>query len=696
LLDDENWRGLLRFEDDRGNIPYFLIDRTGTEYTIELPKGHYNVRYQPEAACDGIAPTMPCSGGLVVRDLTLSEDTTFDIDLPTVEVAGTVTLNGQPLPPDTAGRGVLTFVNEAESELSRSIGLGTTEPVTFRKTLLAGHYDIRYRPSGKSCDLATLPCNGGIIAHDVDLTSSRLLTIDIPTAHLSGLVTLDGNGLPDDGASRGAVQIVAHTPGLDAPQAAQADVSDEYTAGYAMTVLPGTYDVIFRGDNQGCMYVDNPTIPCVGGRVHTDVAVQGETRQDVDLHGVTVQGRVTSGGGGLSGGHGRLRFTNLSGDSQQTDYLGIDGVDAVAEYSFRVLAGDYQISYDSIGVYCQPQPQPVRWPCNGGVLEAKLPLVQDVALDFDAPVVNITGQVTLDGAPLPDAPHPRGSVYFVRAGQSFEPTGSTQTQAFGLSGPAEFQITLWPGAYEVWFLGSPDNCEAGDPAPVFPCAGAYVQPLVLTADQAVTVDVPTVLVNGQATLMSGPLTADGGNVLLQPIGPAQNMLSTAVAQLAADGTFTTRLIPGDYSVRGLGALPCSGGTGNCGYYASSECSGDDASGSAQVQVRPAAAPGSLPPFEPTLPTPADDAGTGPSAADLKTTCLGALNHAIECSAGTADESLMTLYRDSYCTDSTALRVASCEDSERLHTAAAECTEQACDSAVNCATLLLVKYAFCLN
>jgi len=81
---------------------------------------------------------------------------------------------------------------------------------------------------------------------------------------------------------------------------------------------------------------------------------------------------------------------------------------------------------------------------------------------------------------------------------------------------------------------------------------------------------------------------------------------------------------------------------------------------------------------------------------LKTTCLGALNHAIECSAGTADESLMTLYRDSYCTDSTALRVASCEDSERLHTAAAECTEQACDSAVNCATLLLVKYAFCLN
>jgi hypothetical protein len=179
------------------------------------------------------------------------------------------------------------------------------------------------------------------------------------------------------------------------------------------------------------------------------------------------------------------------------------------------------------------------------------------------------------------------------------------------------------------------------------------------------------------------------------MGPAHNMLSSAVAQVSADGTFSTRVIPGDYSVRGLGALPCSAGTGNCGFYASSECSLDP-SGATQVQVRPPAAPGSLPPFEPTHPAPINDAGIGPTAADLKTSCLGALNHAIECSAGTGDESLMTLYRDSYCIDSTAQRVASCEDSEELHTAAAECAARACDSAVNCSTVLLVKYAFCLN
>lgn len=698
LPDADLWRGHLEFRDRRGNVTDYLIESSGSTYQLALPRGDYEIDFVPDPTCDDTAPFMPCSSGYLVKNVHLTEDTALDIEFPVVDIAATVTLAGGALPEQPTGRGGLMFIDSVTRQPGpRFVGLGTTGPATFHKRLLPGHYDIFYS-TGSACDAAGLPCNSGWIAKDLDLTKSQVLVIDIPKVTVSGRITLDGAPLPDDGAIHGGMRLVASEPataGEQLPEEAYTEVTD--ADGYLFTVLPGTYDLHFVGDHQGCLYVDNPQVPCVGGRVHQRVNLTEDTDLPVDLHGVTITGSVTLSGGSYLFAGGSLEFVNHDGEANTTEQLNPAALDAPADFGFRVLPGTYDIRYKAPLAACLNVSSPPQVPCNDGILAKDVALTSDQVLELDVPVAKISGAVTLNGAPLPDSTLARGPLYFLRAGETFDAALSLRTMPLGTTGPASYLLSLWPGEYDVWFRNS-DNCSGQTPAFDQPCTGGLITSLSIAESQGLDLDVTALPVRGTLTEQGALVSADNSGVIaIGALGLPWGTDYTSV-EVAADGGYELLLIPGDYQARGFGALPCevdSYPAGSCGYYASSECPIPDVEPT-PLEWRPPAQPGTLPPEEPPV---VEEQDAGPAAPDglaLVQACDDAVGHAVECTAGTSEESAYALYRSSFCVYSMASRYEGCDRAQQIVDEAEQCRTSECDAATSCASVILSRLAFCLQ
>lgn len=700
LPDADLWRGHLGFYDRRGNVTGYVIEAAGASYELMLPRGDYQIDFAPDPTCDDTAPFMPCSAGYLVKNLHLTDDATFDVDFPVVDIAATVTLNGGPVPDQATSRGGLMFIDSVTRQPGpRFTSLGTSGPANFHKRLLPGRYDVFYTP-GATCDVAVLPCNGGFIAKDLELTKSQVLVIDIPKVTVSGQVTLDGAPLPDDGAIHGGMRLVASEPAEGderPPEEANVEISD--AGDYSFSVLPGTYDLHFVGDHQGCLYVDNPQVPCVGGRVHQRVNLFEDTDMPVDLHGVTVTGSVTLAGGSYLYAGGSLEFVNHDGEANTTEQLNLAALDAPAEFSFRVLPGTYDIRYKAPLAACLNVSSPPQVPCNDGILAKGIELTSDQILELDVPVAKISGAVTLNGAPLPDSTLQRGPLYLLREGETFDSALSLRTMPFGTTGPASYVLSLWPGEYDVWLFDS-DNCAGPTPNLAYPCTGGLITSLSIAESQALDFDVTALSVHGNITEQGGGVSADNSGVVsISALGLPWGSESASV-EVAADGSYEFLLIPGDYQTRGLGALPCefeSYPAGSCGYYASSECAIPDVE-PLPLERRPEALPGTLPP-EPPVTEESDAGGSGPTGPDglaLVDACDAAVGHAVECTEGSPEQASFNLYRSSFCVSSMASRYDGCDRSQQIVDEAEQCRASECESAPSCASVILSRLALCLE
>jgi hypothetical protein len=500
LPDADGPRGQLRFDYSSpaappGAVTYALAAAGAENYSVVLPAGTVSIHYIPDAALCAAHPEgpMPCSGGTVRAGVTLSDSGVLDLDIPAVVVSGAVTQDGGALPDAAGARGRLEFANTA-AEVAATASLEASGPGAYELALFPGTYDVAFAGDPALCaeGAAPVPCNRGVVLPGVDIGASGVLDVDVRRVEASGAVTVNGAAIGDGEADRGSLRFDPAGPSAGgglvvAPFGATGPVD------YAVSLVAGSYTVALAANPAQCTG-DVPPTPCVGGPVLAEIDLQSSGVLDIDIPLIEVAGAITLAGGALpdeTGDRGALVFAR-----------DVDAVSVALEssgpksYVVGLMPGEYAIAYAANPGLCDGVTAPAM-PCGGGPLQ-KLALMASGTLDLDIPVIAISGQVTLDGAGLPDQPADRGSLVFTGAGES------TLSVALATGPFAGYAVTLLPGTYDIAYA-SAGEC-AGPPDDAMPCGGGRLLAGVsLVNDGVLDVDIPKVDISGLVTYAGAPL-----------------------------------------------------------------------------------------------------------------------------------------------------------------------------------------------
>jgi hypothetical protein len=545
-------RGTLLFSADSGRSTASVdLGSSGAKtYALRLPPGTYDISYAPSAAlCASAAsnPPMPCSGGSLRRGLALATDGVLDIDVPAIEVSGNVTLKGAALPSQSTSRGSVAFVGTGGGQAA-TVALGSSSAATYRELLLPGTYDVTFNGNPAACAGASapeLPCNGGTLKQRLSLSSTGVLDLDIPVVHVTGTATLAGAPLPAESSARGSLSFVA-AGGAASGSASTASFGTSGAANYALSLIPGKYDVVFVASPTLCGVTPTPKVPCIGGKVLTGSQISTDGVLDVDLKAVTVSGAVTVGGAAMPDAtkdRGKLAFSNSAGGTGSTAVFGTAGA---ALYTLRVLTSSYDVTYVANPQLCASADKTSPLPCTGGRLKSGLNLASDGVLDIDLPMVAVSGAVTVQGAAMPEASANRGALVFaLRDGTTLT------TPQFGNSGSVTYAVSLWPGTYDVSFVANQKLCGPGVAAPAMPCLGGELRSgLALQSNGVLDLDVRAISISGAVKLDGQALPEaekDRGALAFAQIDGAKAALSIGLGTNQTPG-YAVTVVPGKYVV----------------------------------------------------------------------------------------------------------------------------------------------------
>jgi hypothetical protein len=242
-------------------------------YQLRVLAGTYDVAYVPGmGACSSASsppspPPLPCNGGTLRAGVTIAADGVLDVDIPVAAVSGRVTLNGQPMPTASLGRGALSFTPSgatATAAATMTAPFAASGAVAYGLSLLPGSYDVGLAANAQLCGpgaaAPAVPCVGGTLRAAVKLDADGTLDVDVPSVSVSGKVTLDGAALPAATLDRGSL-VFTRAP-AEGGGSAQLPLGTSSPASYALTVVQGRYVVTHAANTGSCAGTTPPQIPC--------------------------------------------------------------------------------------------------------------------------------------------------------------------------------------------------------------------------------------------------------------------------------------------------------------------------------------------------------------------------------------------------------------------------------------------------
>ena len=460
-------RGAVVFRsEENGVVQTGNLDVAGAvAYDVTLVPGTYDVDFVGNSAlCFGeTAPPVPCNIATIHRGVSLTSSGVLDLDLDAVVVNGFVTLNGAPLPDETAERGQIAVVDSDGRHVTVAT-LGSTGAAAYSATVVPGTYDIYFVGNASLCSRETaprMPCNSGVVLSGVSLSSNGVLDIDLSSVSVTGMLTLRGSELPAEEDSRGSLTFTRD----DGGSVTTRSMGSTGPAAYAVALLPGRYDIHFAANPALCGRETLPTVPCVGGLLFGGQNLESSGVLDVDLDSVQVTGSVTLAGATLpdeSTGRGALTFALENGGVVATRTFPSTGL---VTYGVTLLPGAYEVGFAANSSLCSSEASS-RVPCVGGVLRESLDLSTTGVLDIDLQAINVSGAVTLEGMPLPSIADNRGSVQLSLIG------GGSIDDSLSSAGEGRYDVTVMPGPYVVSYTANGGLCAGGMASPL-PCA-SYV------------------------------------------------------------------------------------------------------------------------------------------------------------------------------------------------------------------------------
>jgi hypothetical protein len=451
-------------------------DELNDEFNIAtVADGHYSADIVP-----GKYDVVHVFGGIkfpVLEQVTLGDVPTFDIDVRTASISGSITLNGaQVAAPNDA-----TIGFQAPPGFSAAWTLVHDGAYSFE--LPFGSYDVTY--GGGAIETDGAPNNwGATIVRGVTIDGDKTLDIDIPMVTLSGTITGAGQLFPFPTDS-------VYLEDSDGGRAwLIGDIGPDFTA----EIVPGTYSIFYDSKS-------DPQFSTVPGnhqaRIRDNVIVDESGTLDIDVPMVTISGSVTLNGNLVpTTSNAALLLVSEQGGSIPVATF------QSPTYSARVVPGTYDL------VYRAPDSESVAAAADDGLPDnsnaiARRGIVIDGTspVDLDVPMVVITGDATLNGSPLPKGS--RGHYYF----QNWS-SGDFVLAATPSSSATAYTAEIVPGTYEVTV-----QWETGEDVSGYLFAHV-LSAVPLDANRVLDLDVPERIIRGSVTINGRPLATDGNWGLL--------------------------------------------------------------------------------------------------------------------------------------------------------------------------------------
>jgi hypothetical protein len=383
-----------------------------------------------------------------------------------------------------------------------------------------GTYDLYY---GRSVDGTGVPRNtlaklqSGIVVGAAPLK----LDVDVPATKVSGTVTVNGGAIPNTAdAGLGAVTLVSAAG--DSVALANTPASGNYSA----LVVPGTYDVYYKGVASGPLLPTNTSAKLRSGIV----VGTSPLSLNIDVPAPTVSVTITINGAAVSGaakGQWSLLLKNVAGDSAQlATYAPTTGA-----YSGHVVPGTYDL-YWTTGSAELPGNTSAK--IRSGIVVG----TSAVSLTVDVPSTTISGSVTLAGAV--SSALGNGISYLTLRGAGGDTVPLTVTTT------GTYSARVIPGTYDLSY-----GATALPPSGVPRNSAANVRSgiVVGTAPVSLNIDIPTTTVSGAATINGTAITTSAQRAFLLYL---QNQSAPGdhvqIANYPQDGAFSVSVLPGTYDL----------------------------------------------------------------------------------------------------------------------------------------------------
>jgi hypothetical protein len=435
--------------------------------------------------------------------------TTLDIDVPRVQVSGDLRLDGA-LPPSFANQ---TARIELRSKTLGVVELGHLHEGGYSRWVVPGVYDVHYvHVAGDQ-----VPRNPDtVLVEDVSLVAATDLDIDVPTAAVSGDITLNGAAPPASVYERGEIRL------RDRTTKATLTAGSSTAGAYSVLVVAGLYDVTYHRAIGGGL------VPVNGDAVLVEeVAADGPTSLDVDIPAVERTGTFTI-NGALAPASVYENATVSLRDTRTGDVFPL-GQTRHQSYEVVLVPGTYDVIYSHlIGSTIVPR--------NEAAVVAKgVVLTTGGELAIDIPTVEVTGAVSLDGAAFPQSIYNRARIHLQGAGADAFPIAS--------SDEATYAARVVPGTYSLVYQKListgvvPEN-----PWAVISTGHKIVKPLFFRPQVVLDVAVTSGVVNADFTIWGQP--------------PYDSVYENAAifagdVELGRtkDAGGSVRLVPGEYDLR---------------------------------------------------------------------------------------------------------------------------------------------------
>jgi hypothetical protein len=432
-------RGSMVFrEPQSGDVRSFSVGATGPgAFSGSLFAGTYDVSF--ETVSGTLLVGLPASAetrvaSAVVVTATGSPALAYDVQV--AAVAGALTVNGALLPdsPTLSSRGSVIYREQHSGDL-RTFNVPATGPGVYSGLLFNGSYDISFQSSPAVAGLIGLPAaattrlaTGTAIT---STTSSAIVTLnyDLPIATIAGTITAGGLRLPDSAtaASRGSVRFADRTTGLGTVFT----IGATGDGAFGGLLFAGVYDVSFGSK-----------------RVAAGVAIAGGgPALNYDLPTVNLSGTVTANGAALPDSPGLTTRGNVVFRDRVTGVGTSFPVGATGPGTFAgtLYASSYDATFETVN-----SPMLVGLP-----VAAETRLLSDVNITssdgaspsvYDVQIITVSGQVTLNGAALPDSPAltTRGNLVL-----RDKLTGDIRALPLAATGAGTFGGIAFAGSYDV-------------------------------------------------------------------------------------------------------------------------------------------------------------------------------------------------------------------------------------------------------
>jgi hypothetical protein len=286
------------------------------EYLVRVVAGTYDVVYAWQTG----SAVMPANRHAIIGTLDTAQPATHTIDIPTVTIGGGFLIDGEPPPPDANDDGRLFLRGPGGDE----IPLGSTTAGGFDRIVVAGLYDVRYAQDTSS---GIAPANSDALLATIDVMRDPSFDIDVPTAFVSGTITIGLGAPPESDYDDGWIYL------RNAETGDSVLLANTRTGVYGTAIVPGQYQVVYAVETSGGQ------VPINAERVVVDVVdLAGVTTLDIDVPVRGLGGAIGAAAG--PGERGSLYLRPVERDDRSLLGTTVDGV-----YGQPVIPGRYLVSY---------------------------------------------------------------------------------------------------------------------------------------------------------------------------------------------------------------------------------------------------------------------------------------------------------------------------------------------------------------